>query len=98
MLRITEFHRALSRPNLILGGERNLVLLTVLVAATLIMIGQSLLSVGVGLLLYVLGQGALSAMAKSDPEMSKVYLRSLRYRNFYPPRSTPWRKDANAGH
>jgi type IV secretion system protein VirB3 len=32
-------------------------------------------------------------MAKFDPDLSKVYLRQLRYRAYYPPRSTPWMKE-----
>jgi type IV secretion system protein VirB3 len=32
-------------------------------------------------------------MAKSDPQIREVYLRSLRYRGYYPPRSQPYRID-----
>ncbi len=36
--------------------------------------------------------GALRLMAKADPLMRQVYLRHIKYRSYYRPTSTPWRK------
>jgi len=45
--------------------------------------------IGVGLwLACVYG---LRKMAKADPVMSKVYMRQLRFRDYYAPFSRPWR-------
>jgi type IV secretion system protein TrbD len=32
-------------------------------------------------------------MAKSDPQMTKVYIRQLKYRGYYPARSRPYRTE-----
>jgi type IV secretion system protein VirB3 len=32
-------------------------------------------------------------MAKADPQMTKVYLRQIKYRGYYPARSRPFRTE-----
>lgn len=89
-LRRTPFRRVLHRPNLFLGGERELTLSTAIVAAALAVMGQNLIALGVAVLLWFGCIGVLRAMAKADPQMSKVYVRQLRYRGYYPARSRPY--------
>jgi type IV secretion system protein VirB3 len=93
-LRITPLYRALYRPSLLLGGERELVLFTGLVAGGLIVSAMNFLALAVGLLVWFGCIGLLRAMAKFDPALSKVYLRHLRYQSYYSPRSTPWVREA----
>jgi len=90
MLRKTTFHRVLHRPNLILGGERELVLLTGLLAGALAVASQTLVATLVSLGLWVVCLAGLRWMAKTDAQLSRVYLRHLKYPDYVPPRSRPF--------
>lgn len=88
-LRRTVLPRALHRPNLVMGGERELVLTTGLLAAGLVVEAMNLVALAVGGAVWFVCVALLRRMAKGDPQMSRVYLRQLRYRAFYPARSRP---------
>jgi type IV secretion system protein TrbD len=88
--RIT-LHRAVWRPSLFLGGDRELVLFSGLIAAVLIFACFQLVPILVGVTLWSVALWAFRRMAKSDPRMRDIYLRSLLYRRYYPARSTPFR-------
>ncbi|WP_065376448.1 conjugal transfer protein TrbD [Ensifer adhaerens] len=92
VLERNRIHRALSRPNLLLGADRELVLVTGLATAILIFVVLTVYSALIGLTLWILAIGVLRRMAKADPLMRKVYSRHMRYRRTYRPTSTPWRK------
>jgi type IV secretion system protein TrbD len=85
-------HRALSRPNLLMGADRELVLLTGLAAVILIFVVLTVYSALLGTAIWFVVLAALRMMAKSDPMMRKVYARHMRYRAHYRPTSTPWRR------
>jgi len=93
-LRRTLIRRSLHRPQLIWGGERELMLTTVLLAGTTIGMG-AFAGVwwvsGVGAAVWVVMLRVLRAAAKSDAKMSLVYRRQLRFKPYYPARSRPWR-------
>jgi type IV secretion system protein VirB3 len=91
-LRRTPLHRALYRPNLILGGERELVLITAIICGGVAVSGLNLVSAAIGVAVWLIAIALLRMMAKADPHMSKVYLRHLRFAAYYPPRSRPFRK------
>lgn len=82
-LRRTPVHRALHRPNLLMGGDRELVASLLVICAALIVAAQNLPSLGIGLALYGAGVAALRELAKHDPKMRDVYLRHIRYAPFY---------------
>ena len=85
-------HRALSRPTLLFGADRELVLITGLAAVILIFVVLTMVSAALGFAIWIVVVGLLRMMAKADPLMRKVYLRHIRYRSYYRPTSTPWRK------
>lgn len=85
-------HRALSRPTLLFGADRELVLITGLAAVILIFVVLTVVSAALGFAIWIVVVGLLRMMAKADPLMRKVYLRHIRYRSYYRPTSTPWRK------
>jgi type IV secretion system protein VirB3 len=87
----SRIHRALSRPNLLLGADRELVLLTGLAAAILIFVVLTWYAALFGLAIWVVVVAALRMMAKADPMMRRVYARHIGYRANYRPTSTPWR-------
>ena len=84
-------HRALSRPSLLIGADRELVLLTGLAAAILIFVVLTWYAALIGTLLWFVVLAALRMMAKADPMMRRIYLRHIRYRAIYRPTSSPWR-------
>jgi len=85
-------HRALSRPNLLMGADRELVLITGLAAIILIFVVLTIYSAIFGVAIWIVIVGALRTMAKADPMMRKVYARHMRYRPHYLPTSAPWRR------
>lgn len=92
-LRRIPVHRALNRPNLLLGAERELLLTTGLISFTLIIVAQTWIAFLLGFGVWFLSIGFLRMMAKADPVMSSVYMRHIQYRSFYPAHSRPFRKE-----
>jgi type IV secretion system protein VirB3 len=82
-LRTLPVHQSLIRPVLLLGAERELVLLTAVVAAVLVLSLERLFFALLGTGLWIVGLAALQRAAKIDPLLSRVYLRHIRYRAFY---------------
>jgi type IV secretion system protein VirB3 len=92
-LRRTALYRALHRPNLFLGGERELVMMTAIICAGLAVSSLNLIAIGVGAGLWLVLIGVFRMMAKADPYMSKVYLRQLKHGPYFPARSRASRPD-----
>ena len=91
-LRVIPIHRALVRPQLLMGCERFLFLMVAMVATLLIMPGGivvgNMMNVVAGVLVFIVGRMILVNMAKKDAQMSEVFRRSVTYRAFYPAVST----------
>lgn len=85
-------HTSLNRPILMMGGERNLVLMLLIVAGVFIFSLAKLWAAGIGVVLWVAGQWALSRAARYDDQLSKTGPRSLKYRRYYPAQATPFAK------
>lgn len=91
-LKHNPIHRALSRPNLLMGADRELVLITALAVVILIFVVLTIYSAAFGVAVWVVVVAVLRMMAKSDPMLRRVYLRHMSYRAHYRPTSTPWRR------
>jgi type IV secretion system protein VirB3 len=85
--RETVIHQSANRPHLILGGDRELVLLTALTSACLAFALASITGIVVGLAFWLCSVTALSRMGKADPMLRHIYLRHIRYGRFYPAKS-----------
>lgn len=83
-------HRVLHRPNLIMGGERELVLFALLCAAALAVCAMNIPSFICAAVIWFGVLAVLRMMGKADPAMSKVYMRHIKYRVFYAARSRPF--------
>lgn len=88
----SRIHRALSRPNLLMGADRELVLLTGLAAAISAFVVLTWFSVLFGIAIWIGVLAPLRMMAKADPMMRRVYVRHVGYRPTYRPTSSPWRR------
>lgn len=87
--------QALTRPLLVGGGEREPMGVTVITGLGLIALGiqfWSLLALIVGVLILCLIPPRLVQIAKKDPRAFAVYSRYMKYREYYPARSTPYSK------
>lgn len=91
-LRRVPFHRALHRPNLILGGEREWMIFVLCITGILMITSMNLVSFFVGAVFGFVSVMGLQAMAKADPLMTKVYRRQVSYNDYYPAYSRPYRK------
>ena len=79
-------HPSVNRPNQILGGDRELVLLTLLISVSLAF-SLALWGVGLAVGFWIGAVAVLQRMGKADPMLRQVYLRHIRYRPFYPAKS-----------
>jgi len=103
-LRAIPIRRAGNRDNLFMGGDREFVMFSGLVAGALIFSAQELRAAIVGIVLWLCALYLARLAAKSDPKMRFIYLRHLRYRGmrvgnlrgYYPARSTPFRENPNS--
>jgi type IV secretion system protein TrbD len=82
--------RVLSRHNLLMGGDRELVLLSALCCVGLPVLSMTITACVAAIVLWLLSLAALRAMAKADPQMRQVYQRSRIYADYYPPFSRPY--------
>ena len=92
-LRTIPIRRAGNRSNLFMGGDRELVMFSGLLAFALIFSAQELRASIIGLVLWFGALFACRLMAKSDPCLRPVYLRHRKYKRYYPARSTPFRSN-----
>src|SRR5215472_14260421 len=80
-------HQSANRPNQILGGDRELVLVSVLVAVSLAFSLASFWGVALSVGFWVSAVAVFQRMGKADPMMRHIYMRHIRYRSFYPAKS-----------
>ena len=93
-LRTIPIRRAGNRSNLFMGGDRELVMLSGVLAFALIFSAAELRATVVGIVLWFAALFVFRLMAKADPRMRQVYLRHRRYAAYYPPRATPFRENS----
>lgn len=91
-LRTSTINRSLNRANLLLGCEREWILMAGLIAFALIFALKTLISAIVGISIWIVALFLLRIVAKSDPLASKVYMRNIKQQQLYLPKSTPFRK------
>lgn len=77
-------HQSANRPNQILGGDRELVLLAILVSVSLAFSLATLWGVVIAVVFWIGAVAVLQRMGKADPMLRQVYMRHIEYRRFYP--------------
>ena len=80
-------HQSANRPNQILGGDRELVLVAALIAVSLAFSLATWWGIGVSVGFWIAAMAILQRMGKSDPMLRQIYMRHIRYRAFYPAKS-----------
>lgn len=83
-MRVVTVSAALNDEDLLLGAEKRLVLVTFVIAIAMIVAIQNIAAAVIGATLWFASLAAFRAMAKSDPRLSAVYARLVRYQDHYP--------------
>lgn len=82
---VCTIHPSLIRPILLAGADRTLVLINITCIMMLIFgAGIHWLTLIAALFFALIGHGILIRIAKYDPSFSKIYLRHIKYHDFYP--------------
>jgi type IV secretory pathway TrbD component len=78
-------YRGISRSNmnLLMGGDRELVIVVGMTCAALIVASLNIPAAVVGVSLWLIGMYVLRKMGKKDPLLRKIYLRHIRYGGYY---------------
>ena len=79
-----DVHLALTRPLLLMGCEREPLLISATIAVTLVFVLGKIAFALAGLAFWILAVAVLQRMAKADHQLMKVYVRHARQRSFYP--------------
>ena len=75
--RETVFHPSINRPNLLMGGDRELVLGAAMISALFIFALMTWWSILIGVAFWPVATSMLARLAKVDPRMRDVATRSL---------------------
>jgi type IV secretory pathway TrbD component len=86
-LREIVIHPSANRPNQLLGGDRELVLISALIAVSLAFSLASWWGCVASLCFWLSAIAVLQRMGKADPLLRQIYMRHIRYRPFYPAKS-----------
>ena len=82
--RISAIYRSLTQPILLAGAERPLAIANWITAAALVLGGGlHWYTAAMGTFLLTIGHWALVQAAKFDPQLSRVYVRHIRYQDYY---------------
>lgn len=90
-MRQISIHQSLHRHNHVMGAERELVLASGLIALLVGIGGLTALSFASAIGFWALAIFVLRKMAKSDPIMSKVWLRHIKQQDYYAAKGGRWR-------
>lgn len=83
-MRQITIHKSLTRPILMAGAERELVIVNATMMTALIFgIGFTKLTILAAIFLGTIGQFGLVMIGKRDAYMSKIYLRHIHYQPYY---------------
>ena len=86
-LREVIIHESANRPNQLLGSDRELVLVALLISVSLAFALATWWGIVLSTALWATAVAVLKRMGKADPQLRQVYLRHIRYRSFYPAKS-----------
>jgi type IV secretion system protein VirB3 len=80
-------HQSANRPNQILGGDRELVLIAILIAVSQAFSLGTWWGLGLSVAFWIGAIAVLQRMGKADPLLRQVYMRHIRFKRFYPAKS-----------
>ncbi|MBF0482136.1 MAG: VirB3 family type IV secretion system protein [Desulfovibrionaceae bacterium] len=90
-MRTIPVRQSLHRHNLIMGGERELILSIGLVSFVVGFGGMTWIAGITAVVTYVFGVLVARRMAKADPVMVRVWMRHIKQQIYYPAKTSIWR-------
>ena len=84
--KITPLFQSLTRPILMMGGERENIIICASISMMLAISGRDFLAVCLAIIVWVTGFIASKIVARIDPWATKIFIKSLQYQDFYPAR------------
>jgi len=91
-MRIIPIRQSLHRHNLVMGGERELVISITVLSFVVGLGGMTWIAGITAVALYIFGIIVARRMAKADPVMVRVWLRHRKKQIYYPAKTSIWRK------
>lgn len=91
-VRTVQIHQSLHRHNLVMGGERELVMFSALIALLVGVGGMKFISFVTAGIFWLCAIFVLRSMAKADPQMYRVWMRHIKQIKYYSARSSAWRE------
>lgn len=88
-MRTIPIHSSLLRPNLLAGGERELVILNTIVAAVLIFGVGGEVGIVMGALIWTVVHFALVQLARRDPQFRQIFARQIHQQKIYAAAAAP---------
>lgn len=85
-------HPSLHRAPLVMGGEREPVMVSALIAFIVGAGGMTLVSAVTAFAFWLLALFVLRHTAKTDPQLLQVWLRHIKQQDFYAAQSSPFRR------
>ncbi|MDE2026995.1 MAG: VirB3 family type IV secretion system protein [Candidatus Omnitrophica bacterium] len=84
--KITPLFQSLTRPILMMGGERENIIICACISLMLAFSGRDFFAVGLAVIIWLSGLIASKIVARIDPWATKIFIKSLQYQDFYPAR------------
>jgi type IV secretory pathway TrbD component len=84
--KVTPLFQSFTRPMLMMGGERENIILVTCLSLMIWTCGRDILAGLLAAVIFVAGFLTSKMVAKNDPWATKVFIRSLQYQDFYPAR------------
>lgn len=81
------FHQSINRPNLMMGCDRELFLMSSIICGVMAFSIMTLWGVMLAAVIWPCAVWSLSRMAKADPIMRKVWRKHVQYKPYYPAKS-----------
>jgi len=82
----TPLFQSMTRPILMMGGERENIILLACLSLMIWTVGRDVFSFIIAISIWSVGWIASKMAAKTDPWATKVFIKSLSYQDFYPAR------------
>ena len=93
MIRAT-IHKSVIRHPHVMGGDREIILVSILISVASIMILMNVQSIIFGFGLSLFAVPIAQKIYKTDPLLKDLYIRYIKYKSYYPNRATPFIKES----
>jgi type IV secretion system protein VirB3 len=88
-LRKIDIHQSINKPIAVLGGDREMTLMLILLAVAAGMIGMTWYTITAAIIILISGIIVLQKAFKLDPQFRFVYLKQIKYKRYYSAMSHP---------